>query len=127
MRNIITEIHEKVILFKFNRPEALNSLNNEMVSELCLLLKESDKNDNVACVVLTGNEKSFAGNQKKVKKLKILAGADIEEMSNMSYSDCLLSNHLALWTSVSKFRKPLIAAVNGYAVKIKLMINICYF
>ena len=61
LKNIVTEVHEKVALFKFNRPEALNSLNNEMVSELCELLKTADNNNKITSVVLTGNEKAFAG------------------------------------------------------------------
>lgn len=73
---INVEVKDHVCLIKLNRPEALNALNNELLTELCAALDEADASDKVRCIVLTGSEKAFA------------AGADIKEMSQMSFTEC---------------------------------------
>jgi len=102
---IIVEIEDHVALIKLNRPDALNALNQQLVTELCTALEEADANDKVRCIVLTGSEKAFA------------AGADIKEMSSMTYAEVNASN---LFASVNDrivaIRKPIIAAVSGYAL-----------
>ena len=101
--NVDTQDH--VCLIKLNRPEALNALNSVLLRELCAALEEADASDKVRCIVLTGSEKAFA------------AGADIKEMSEMSYVDVFTSNLFASANDrISAIRKPIIAAVAGYAL-----------
>lgn len=123
-KNIIVSFNEKVGFIQLNRPSALNSLNSELMNELGHALKDMENNNAISCAVISGNLKSFAGNSKNqyFQKTNCLAGADIEEMSNLDFSDCLLSNYLANWNEISKFRKPLIAAINGYAVYLEFFI-----
>ncbi len=102
---IIVEIEDHVALIKLNRPDALNALNQELMGELCTALEEADQNDKVRCIVLTGSEKAFA------------AGADIKEMSEMSYVDVYTSNLFGgPIDRIANIRKPIIAAVSGYAL-----------
>lgn len=102
---IIVEVDDQVALIKLNRPDALNALNQQLLGELCTALEEADANDKVRCIVVTGSEKAFA------------AGADIKEMSSMSYVDV---NNVNLFAKASdriiQIRKPVIAAVSGYAL-----------
>jgi len=101
--NVDTQDH--VCLIKLNRPEALNALNSVLLGELCTALEEADASDKVRCIVLTGSEKAFA------------AGADIKEMSEMSYVDVFTSNLFADTNDrIAAIRKPIIAAVSGYAL-----------
>jgi len=101
--NVDTQDH--VCLIKLNRPEALNALNSVLLGELCAALEEADASDKVRCIVLTGSEKAFA------------AGADIKEMSEMSYVDVFTSNLFADANDrIAAIRKPIIAAVSGYAL-----------
>lgn len=101
--NVDTQDH--VCLIKLNRPEALNALNSVLLGELCDALEEADASDKVRCIVLTGSEKAFA------------AGADIKEMSEMSYVDVFTSNLFADANDrICAIRKPIIAAVAGYAL-----------
>lgn len=65
-KNIILTTREKVAVIELNRPKALNSLNSELMNELCELLSSIEKNDSLSCVVLTGNLKSFAGKLAKL-------------------------------------------------------------
>ncbi len=103
--SIITEAHNKVGLIKLNRPEVLNALSSDMMMELSSALKDFDQNPGVGCIVLTGNEKAFA------------AGADIAEMKNNTYMDVYNGNFLTdHWEQATKCRKPVIAAVSGYAL-----------
>lgn len=102
---IIVEINDHVSLIKLNRPDALNALNTQLLAELCTALEEADANEKVRCVVLTGSDKAFA------------AGADIKEMSTMSFVDV---NRVNLFAEASdrirNIRKPIVAAVSGYAL-----------
>ncbi|MFZ1728012.1 MAG: enoyl-CoA hydratase [Albidovulum sp.] len=102
---LIVEIQDYVALIRLNRPDALNALNTKLMGELADALGAADKNDKVRCVVLTGSEKAFA------------AGADIKEMSEKSFVDAFSEDFFADATeAIARFRKPLIAAVSGYAL-----------
>ncbi|MGB0960610.1 MAG: enoyl-CoA hydratase [Halocynthiibacter sp.] len=102
---LIVEIEEHVSLIKLNRPEALNALNSQLLGELADALKDAEGNDKVRCVVITGSEKAFA------------AGADIKEMSEKSFVDVFTSDLFGTETDqLLKCRKPIIAAVSGYAL-----------
>ena len=102
---IIVEVEDHVALIKLNRPDALNALNSQLLGELVQALKEADANDKVRCIVVTGSEKAFA------------AGADIKEMSEKSFVDMFMSDFFGReGDSVIRTRKPIIAAVSGYAL-----------
>ena len=102
---INVEVQDHVCLIKLNRPEALNALNSELLTELCAALEEADASDKVRCIILTGSEKAFA------------AGADIKEMSEMSFVDVFTNNLFADSNDrIAAIRKPIIAAVAGYAL-----------
>ena len=102
---IIVEIEDHIALIKLNRPDALNALNNQLVSELLDALEAADANDKVRCIVVTGSEKAFA------------AGADIKEMSDMGFVDVSNINLFgAINDRMAAVRKPIIAAVGGYAL-----------
>lgn len=104
--NIIASTKEdgKVVLLQLNRPRALNALCDDLYHELIDAMREADKNHDVAAIVLTGNEKAFA------------AGADIKEMKDKSYHYVYRTNMLHWWEEISAIRKPIIGAVNGYAL-----------
>ncbi len=102
---IIVDVEDHVALIKLNRPDALNALNSQLLGELAQALAEADQNDKVRCVVLTGSDKAFA------------AGADIKEMSEKTFVEMFLSDYFAPESnSVINTRKPIIAAVSGYAL-----------
>jgi len=102
---IIVDVEDHVALIKLNRPDALNALNTQLLGELCTALEEADANDKVRCIVITGSEKAFA------------AGADIKEMSEMSFVDVYAVNLFADASNrILRIRKPMIAAVSGYAL-----------
>lgn len=95
----------RVATLRLNRPKALNALNAEMMGEVAQALSELEKDDGIGCVILTGNEKAFA------------AGADIKEMLEDSYLDIYKSDRFeANHCAIERFRKPIIAAVSGYAL-----------
>jgi enoyl-CoA hydratase len=96
---------EGVLLVRLNRPEALNALNSTLMGELAVVVREAERDDGVRCLVLTGSEKAFA------------AGADIKEMAGQSYADMFKSDFFAGEAeAVARCRKPVIAAVSGYAL-----------
>jgi enoyl-CoA hydratase len=102
---IIVDIADDVATITLNRPDALNALNAALLKELCQALESADANDKVRCILITGSEKAFA------------AGADITEMSEQSFVDMYTKNYFA--AEVTRFnstRKPIIAAVSGYAL-----------
>ncbi|WP_415182174.1 enoyl-CoA hydratase [Phaeovulum sp.] len=104
-QTLIVEIEDYVALIRLNRPDALNALNSQLLGELAEALKEADGNDKVRCIVITGSEKAFA------------AGADIKEMAEKTYVDMFLSDFFATDAdAISRTRKPIIAAVSGYAL-----------
>ena len=99
------EADEAVALIRLNRPEALNALNTKLLDELCQALDAAEADEAVRCLVLTGSERAFA------------AGADIKEMSDKSYAQMFASNFFgAAGQRVERFRKPIIAAVSGFAL-----------
>lgn len=93
-----------VSLITLNRPKALNALNSQLFTELNEALSELSDDDQCHSVVLTGSEKAFA------------AGADIKEMKDKEFSQVYKEDFLSHWTQLTKFRKPIIAAVSGYAL-----------
>ncbi|SLN11459.1 putative enoyl-CoA hydratase echA8 [Falsiruegeria litorea R37] len=102
---IIVDVEDHVALVKLNRPDALNALNAQLIGELCTALEEADANDKVRCIVLTGSEKAFA------------AGADIKEMSEKSFVEVYTEDLFGtIGDRISAVRKPIIAAVGGYAL-----------
>lgn len=104
-QTLIVEITDHVALIRLNRPEALNALSGQLISELAAALKAADADANVRCIVLTGSEKAFA------------AGADIKEMASKSYVDVLTGDLFGPdIETIQRIRKPVIAAVAGYAL-----------
>jgi len=101
---ILTEIRGRVGLITLNRPQALNALNNQLMRELMDALEAFDKNDAVGALVITGNEKAFA------------AGADIKEMADRSIQQMMDRDHVAVFGRIRTIRKPVIAAVSGWAL-----------
>jgi enoyl-CoA hydratase len=103
-RNIIVTQESGYAIVQFNRPEVLNAINMQLMAELVDALENLDKDDAVRCVILTGNEKAFA------------AGADIKEMADASAVEMLLRDQFARWDKIRKIKKPIIAAVSGFAL-----------
>lgn len=102
---IIVEIEDGIALIRLNRPEALNALNAALITELSSALTDADRNDKVRCIILTGSEKAFA------------AGADIKEMAEKSYVDVYSEDLFGPQIeAIQRVRKPIIAAVSGYAL-----------
>ncbi len=103
--NIIVETREMVGLITLNRPDALNALSDPLMDELAQALDEFEREDSIGAMVITGSEKAFA------------AGADIKGMKDRSYMDVYLGNFIGHnWERVTQCRKPVIAAVAGYAL-----------
>ncbi len=103
-QNIILEIRDKVGLITLNRPKALNALNDALITDLQHALDALEADESVGAIVLTGSEKAFA------------AGADIKEMASQSFMDVYLGDFIRKWHRVAACRKPVIAAVAGYAL-----------
>jgi enoyl-CoA hydratase len=101
---ILVERRGAVGLITLNRPKALNALNAQLIGELDRALSEIDADPTVAVVVLTGSEKAFA------------AGADIKEMAEKDFANAFQSDFIAPWARIGQHRKPVIAAVAGYAL-----------
>lgn len=102
---LIVEIEDSVALIRLNRPDALNAINARVVEELADALAGFEGNDKVRAVVLTGSEKAFA------------AGADVKEMAEKSFVEVFTEDMFGpLNEAFLKFRKPVIAAVSGYAL-----------
>ncbi|WP_066830895.1 enoyl-CoA hydratase-related protein [Rufibacter ruber] len=93
-----------VALIQLNRPKELNALNLQLMAELRDALKELDQNEEVRAIVLTGNERAFA------------AGADIKQMADKTAIDMLHIDQFSTWDQIKKTKKPLIAAVSGFAL-----------
>jgi enoyl-CoA hydratase len=102
---ILVDTQGPVGIVTLNRPKAMNALNGEIVGEIGAALDAFEADDGIGCIVLTGSEKAFA------------AGADIKEMADKSYMDVYLANFITDgWERVTTCRKPIIAAVAGYAL-----------
>lgn len=102
--NILVDTKGRVGVITLNRPKALNALSTDVCVEITEVLGTFEADDKIGCVVITGNEKAFA------------AGADIKEMQPMTYMDAYSNDFGTPWEIVSRFRKPIIAAVAGYAL-----------
>lgn len=103
--NILVETRGRVGLVTLNRPKALNALNDELMDELGAALVAFDQDEAVGCIVITGSERAFA------------AGADIGMMAKYSYMDAYKSDYITRnWETIRRIRKPVIAAVAGYAL-----------
>jgi enoyl-CoA hydratase len=103
-KNIIVSKEEGFAVVQFNRPDVLNAINMELMAELVEALEALDRDDEVRCVILTGNEKAFA------------AGADIKEMADASAMEMLKRDQFSRWDKIRKINKPIIAAVSGFAL-----------
>ncbi|PXW68424.1 short chain enoyl-CoA hydratase [Blastomonas natatoria] len=101
---LLVEQRGAVTLITLNRPQALNALNSQVLADLIAALSAFDADPSQGCAVLTGSEKAFA------------AGADIKEMATQSFADMYGSNFFAGYDRVTATRKPVIAAVAGYAL-----------
>jgi enoyl-CoA hydratase len=101
---LVTSPHPRVRLVTLNRPEAMNALSKQLLIELAAVLDEAKRDQEVRCVVITGNERVFS------------AGADIKEMPEPGIPMWASAARLRSWKEIGQFPKPLIAAVNGYAL-----------
>jgi enoyl-CoA hydratase len=104
-KTLLTETTNGVAIITMNRPEALNAFNTALMDEMTLALAEAEKDEDVGCIVITGSKKAFA------------AGADIKEMREKSYMDAYFEDFITRnWEAATRCRKPVIAAVSGYAL-----------
>ena len=102
---ITVDAQDGVALIRLNRPEAMNALNMQLVGEVCAALQSADADPAVRCIILTGSDKAFA------------AGADIKEMAGKTYAEVLTEDMFGIVnTTFARLRKPVIAAVAGYAL-----------
>jgi enoyl-CoA hydratase len=103
-QHILVETKGRVGVIRLNRPQALNALNAAVMAELASAVDTFEADGAIGCMVITGSEKAFA------------AGADIKEMASKSYMDAFMGNFAATWDRVAHARKPVIAAVAGFAL-----------
>jgi enoyl-CoA hydratase len=101
---ILVETHERVGLIRLNRPQALNALNAMLLHELMRVLEEFDADEGIGAIVITGSDKAFA------------AGADIKQMASASLVEMLKSDFIPAFDRIRKIKKPIIAAVSGWAL-----------
>jgi enoyl-CoA hydratase len=102
--NIVVETRGRVGLIRLNRPQALNALNRALIAELTDAVDAFEADGNVGCMVITGSDKAFA------------AGADIKEMVSKDFNDVFFDDFCASWHRVAEARKPVVAAVAGFAL-----------
>jgi enoyl-CoA hydratase len=103
-QNIVIDTKGRVGIIRLNRPQALNALNKALIAELIEAIKAFDADDGIGCMLITGNEKAFA------------AGADIKEMADKSFIEAYLGNFVSGWDAPARARKPIVAAVAGFAL-----------
>ena len=103
-KNILTSTEDQIGIVTLNRPKVLNALSHELMAELVSALEEFDRDDNVRAIVLTGSERAFA------------AGADIKEMADETTISIMQKDQFATWDRVKNIKKPIIAAVSGFAL-----------
>jgi enoyl-CoA hydratase len=101
---ILTEVHDRVGVVRLNRPEVLNALSPDLMAELVEALEQFDADDAIGCLIVSGNDRAFA------------AGADIKRMAEASAMDMLAWDQLARWDKIRKLKKPVIAAISGFAL-----------
>ena len=102
--NLIVETHGAVGLIRLNRPQALNALSAALMEDLDAALEGFEADPAIGAIVLTGSEKAFA------------AGADIKEMQDKTFADAFLGDFISKWERVTRVRKPVVAAVAGFAL-----------
>jgi enoyl-CoA hydratase len=103
-KTVLTETHGPVRIIRLNRPEALNALSVQLISDLNAALDEAEVDNAIRCLVLTGSEKAFA------------AGADVKEMQSKTYLDAYFGDFVASWERITRLRMPVFAAVSGFAL-----------
>jgi len=103
-QNVLVETKGRVGIIRLNRPQALNALNKALVAELGQAIDAFEADDGIGCLLITGNEKAFA------------AGADIKEMADKTFIEAYLGNFTASWDCAAHARKPIVAAVAGFAL-----------
>jgi enoyl-CoA hydratase len=103
-QNILVETNARVTIIRLNRPQALNALNTALIGELAAAVDSCEADSNISCIVITGFDKAFA------------AGADIKQMLGQSFMDVFMGDFTATWHRVANARKPVIAAVAGFAL-----------
>ncbi|WP_394691110.1 enoyl-CoA hydratase [Hoeflea sp.] len=104
LKTLKTETRGRVAIITLNRPDALNALNSELLGELRETMAKFGEDEKIGAIVLTGSEKAFA------------AGADIKEMQPLDYVGAYMNDFFEGWSAVANTRKPVIAAVSGYAL-----------
>jgi enoyl-CoA hydratase len=102
--HILVETRGRVGVIRLNRPQALNALNAKLKAELAAAIDTFEADDDIGCMLITGSEKAFA------------AGADIKEMADKSFIDAFMGNFAGTWDRASHARKPIVAAVAGFAL-----------
>jgi enoyl-CoA hydratase len=95
---------QHIALIRLNRPKELNALNLQLMQEIKTALAAFDQDENIRCIIITGNERAFA------------AGADIKQMENRTAVDMLIIDQFETWDQIRKTKKPIIAAVSGFAL-----------
>jgi enoyl-CoA hydratase len=103
-QNIIVETQGRVGIIRLNRPQALNALNRALIAELIQAIDAYEADAGIGCLLITGNDKAFA------------AGADIKEMADKTFIEAYLGNFCADWDRAARARKPIVAAVAGFAL-----------
>ena len=103
-KNIATATEGAIAIVTLNRPQVLNALNTELMTELADALHNFDRDEAIRVIILTGGERAFA------------AGADIKEMADESTVSMMLRDNLAIWDRIRLIKKPIIAAVSGFAL-----------
>jgi enoyl-CoA hydratase len=101
---ILVETRGRVGVIRLNRPQALNALNAKLAGEVTAAIDAFEADTNIGCMIITGSDKAFA------------AGADIKEMAGKSYMDTFMGDFAADWDRAARARKPIIAAVAGFAL-----------
>ena len=103
-QNILVETQGRVGIIRLNRPQALNALNTALNAELTQAIETFDADEKIGCMLITGNDKAFA------------AGADIKEMADKPFIDAYLGDFVSNWNVAARARKPIVAAVAGFAL-----------
>ncbi|CAM9288574.1 unnamed protein product [Pylaiella littoralis] len=102
--NVLVERRERVGLVTLNRPKALNALNTGLIKDICSAAEALDADPEIGAIVFTGSERAFA------------AGADIKEITSLSFAEAFGQNRFTEFSRLTSIRKPIIAAVNGFAL-----------